>query len=287
MKTIEAGLSRTSENPTLLEDVQNRNDERQLPIDQVGVCDLRYPITVLDRNHEKQQTIARLTLSVSLPHHFKGTHMSRFIEVLDRHRGEVTMRTVPAILAELRKRLDAEKAQITVEFPYFLERAAPVSGAKSLMEYDCSFQAEINGGHEDFVLSVRVPVTSLCPCSKAISDYGAHNQRGYLTMEVRTEKKDGKEAGFVWIEELVAVAEQSASAPVYPLLKREDERHVTMQAYDNPVFVEDMVRNVAVKLKADPRVAWFRVHAVNHESIHNHGAFARIEWRRSSEDTQG
>jgi GTP cyclohydrolase I len=270
-----------------MEDVQNRNDERQVPIDQVGVCDLRYPITVLDRNHEKQQTIARLTLSVSLPHHFKGTHMSRFIEVLDRHRGEITMRTVPAILADLRKCLDAEKAQIAVEFPYFLEREAPVSGAKSLMEYDCSFQAEINGGHEDFVLSVRVPVTSLCPCSKAISDYGAHNQRGYLTMEVRTEKKVGKEPGFVWIEELVAVAEQSASAPVYPLLKREDERHVTMQAYDNPVFVEDMVRNVAVKLKADPRVVWFRVHAVNHESIHNHGAFARIEWRRSSKDAQG
>ena len=268
-----------------MEDVQNRNDERQVPIDQVGVCDLRYPISVLDRNHEKQHTIARLTLSVSLPHHFKGTHMSRFIEVLNHHRGEVTMRTGPAILTDLRKRLAAEKAQITVEFPYFLERVAPVSRAKSLMEYDCSFQAEIDGGQEDFVLSVRVPVTSLCPCSKAISDYGAHNQRGYLTMEVRTEKPEGHEPGFIWIEELVEVAESSASAPVYPLLKREDERHVTMQAYDNPVFVEDMVRNVALKLKADPRVAWFRVHAINHESIHNHGAFARIEWRRMNEAT--
>jgi GTP cyclohydrolase I len=265
-----------------MEDVQSRNDERQVPIDQVGVCDLRYPITVLDRNHEKQQTIGRLTLSVSLPHHFKGTHMSRFIEVLDRHRGEVTIRTVPAILADLRKRLDADAAQITVEFPYFLERAAPVSGAKSLMEYDCSFRAEANGGHEDFVLVVSVPVTSVCPCSKAISDYGAHNQRGYLTMEVRTVRKDKGEPGFVWIEELIEVAEESASAPVYPLLKREDERHVTMQAYDNPVFVEDMVRNVAVRLRADSRVAWFRVHAVNHESIHNHGAFARIEWRRTT-----
>jgi len=275
--------TRTSAKPTQLEDVQNRNDERQIPIDQVGVCDLRYPITVLDRNHEKQQTIARLSLSVGLPHHFKGTHMSRFIEVLDRHRGEVTMRTVPAILAELRTRLDAEQAQISVEFPYFLERAAPVSGAKSLMEYDCSFRAEMDGGDVDFVLGVKVPVTSLCPCSKAISDYGAHNQRGYLTMEVRTGHPPGSEPGFVWIEELIEVAEQSASAPVYPLLKREDERHVTMQAYDNPVFVEDMVRNVAVRLKGDPRVAWFRVHAVNHESIHNHGAFARIEWRRASE----
>jgi GTP cyclohydrolase I len=283
MTKTEALAARTNAKPTHLEDVQNRNDERQIPIDQVGVCDLRYPITVLDRNQEKQQTIARLSLSVGLPHHFKGTHMSRFIEVLDRHRGEVTMRTVPAILTELRSRLDAEKAQISVEFPYFLERAAPVSGAKSLMEYDCSFRAEMDGGDVDFVLGVKVPVTSLCPCSKAISDYGAHNQRGYLTMEVRTGHPTGSEPGFVWIEELIEIAEQSASAPVYPLLKREDERHVTMQAYDNPVFVEDMVRNVAVRLKADARIAWFRVHAVNHESIHNHGAFARIEWRRASE----
>jgi GTP cyclohydrolase I len=264
-----------------MEDVQSRPDERQVPIDQVGVCDLRYPITVLDKQKESQQTVGRLSMSVGLPHLFKGTHMSRFIEVLNRHRREVTVRTLPDMLHDLKKRLHAEKAQVVVEFPYFLQRFAPVSGARSLMEYECSFQAEINGGEEDFVLSVRVPVTSLCPCSKEISDYGAHNQRGYVTIEVRTVRPPGQELGFIWIEELVEVAERSASAPVYPLLKRADERHVTMQAYDNPVFVEDMVRNVAVQLRADPRVAWFRVHAVNHESIHNHGAFARIEWRRS------
>lgn len=263
-----------------MEDVQSRRDERRIPIDQVGVTDLRYPIVVLDRDRETQHTVARLTMSVNLPHHFKGTHMSRFIELLNRHRGEVTMRTLPEMLRDLKKRLHAEKAQVVVEFPYFLERSVPVSGARSLMEYECSFQAEINGGEEDFVLSVRVPVTSLCPCSKAISDYGAHNQRGYVTIEVRTVRSPDREPAFVWIEELVEAAEQSASAPVYPLLKRADERHVTMQAYDNPVFVEDMVRNVAVRLRSDPRVAWFRVHAVNHESIHNHGAFARIEWRR-------
>jgi GTP cyclohydrolase I len=263
-----------------MEDVQSRRDERRIPIDQVGVTDLRYPIVVLDRDQETQQTVARLTMSVNLPHHFKGTHMSRFIEVLNRHRGEVTVRTLPEMLRELKKRLHAEKAQVIVEFPYFLERAAPVSGARSLMEYECSFQAEINGGEEDFVLSVRVPVTSLCPCSKEISDYGAHNQRGHVTIEVRTVRSPDREPAFVWIEELVEAAELSASSPVYPLLKRADERHVTMQAYDNPVFVEDMVRNVAVRLRSDPRVAWFRVHAVNHESIHNHGAFARIEWRR-------
>jgi GTP cyclohydrolase I len=264
-----------------LADVQNSPDGRGMPIDQVGVCDLRYPITVLDRSQGTQQTVARLTMSVGLPHHFKGTHMSRFLEVLNRHRGEVTMRTLPDVLRDLRERLHAERAQLVVEFPYFLERVAPVSGARSLMEYECCFQAESEGDTADFVLSVRVPVTSLCPCSKEISEYGAHNQRGYLTIEVRAAQAGGSGQSFVWIEELVEVAERAASAPVYPLLKREDERHVTMQAYDNPVFVEDMVRNVAVQMRSDQRIAWFRVHAVNHESIHNHGAFARIEWRCS------
>jgi GTP cyclohydrolase I len=261
-------------------DVQNRPDTRGTPIDQVGVCDLRYPITVLDRLQQTQQTVARLTMSVSLPHHFKGTHMSRFLEVLNRHRGEVTMRTLPAVLRDLRDRLHAERAQVVVEFPYFLERAAPVSGARSLMEYECSFRAESDGDKEDFVLSVRVPVTSLCPCSKEISEYGAHNQRGYVAIEVRTVRDPGGGPTFIWIEELVEVAERSASAPVYPLLKRADERHVTMLAYDNPAFVEDIVRNLAVRLRDDPRVAWFRAHAVSHESIHNHNAFARVEWER-------
>jgi GTP cyclohydrolase I len=263
-----------------VEDVQNRHDERKVPIDQVGVCDLRYPIIVLDQRQQTQSTIARFTLSVDLPQHFKGTHMSRFLEVLNQHRGEITMRTLPALLRDLQDQLHAEKAHVDVEFPYFLERAAPVSGARSLMEYECAFRAEAVGDEHDFVLVVRIPVTSLCPCSKAISEYGAHNQRGYITIEVRTMREPCQDPSFVWIEELVELAEQSASAPVYSLLKREDERHVTMQAYDNPVFVEDMVRNVAVRLRADPRVEWFRVHAVNHESIHNHGAFARIEWRR-------
>lgn len=262
-----------------MEDVQNRTDERGIPLDQVGVTDLRYPIIVLDRKQERQQTIARLTMSVNLPHHFKGTHMSRFIEVLNKHRGEVTMRTLPSILRELKERLEAESARIEVAFPYFVERQAPSSGARALMDYECTFVGEVNGGDEDFVLGVQVPVTSLCPCSKAISDYGAHNQRGIITMEVRSARQHG-EAALIWIEELIDIAERSASAPVYPLLKRADERHVTMQAFDNPVFVEDMVRNVASELQADSRVTWFRVHAVNHESIHNHGAFAEVVWQR-------
>jgi len=263
-------------------DVQSSHDHRNIPIDQVGVSDLCYPITVLDREQGKQHTVARLTMSVNLPHHFKGTHMSRFIEVLNKHRGEVTMNTIPTILADLKEVLHAESARVEVVFPYFLERAAPVSGAKALMDYECTFVGEANGGNEDFVLGVRVPVTSLCPCSKEISEYGAHNQRGCVAIEVRGVRGEDGRSSLIWIEELVEVAEQCASAPVYPLLKRPDERHVTMQAYDNPQFVEDIVRDVAVRLQEDPRVAWFRVEAVNQESIHNHTAFARVERARGT-----
>jgi GTP cyclohydrolase I len=261
-----------------LEDVQNRHDDRRLALDQAGISDIRYPIVVLDRDCQKQSTIATIAMSVSLPDQFKGTHMSRFIEVLSKHRGEVTLRTLPAMLEDLKRRLQAKSARMEVAFPYFLERRAPVSGAAALMDYACAFICESNGTYEDFMLQVKVPVTSLCPCSKAVSDYGAHNQRGVITIDVRTTRKLDGAIEIIWIEELVELAERSASAPVYPLLKRADERFVTMQAYDNPVFVEDMVRAVAGHLRNDDRVAWFRVHAVNHESIHNHSAFARIEW---------
>jgi GTP cyclohydrolase I len=263
-----------------MEDVQGRRDEREVALDRVGVSGLRYPIVVLDRDHQKQHTVAVLKMSVNLPHEFKGTHMSRFIEVLNEHRGEITMRTVPAVLRDLRKKLDAESAHIHLVFPYFLERRAPVSGASALMDYECSFDAEVNGGMDKFVFGVRVPVTSLCPCSKAISDYGAHNQRGYVTIDVQTTRDSENNFALVWFEELIDIAERSASAPVYPLLKRADERHVTMQAFDNPVFVEDMVRNVALVLRNDSRIAWFRIDALNQESIHNHSAFASVEWDR-------
>lgn len=267
-------------------DVQSRADERGIALDRVGVTDLRYPIVILDRARERQSTTARVTMSVSLPHHFKGTHMSRFLEVLNEHRGEVTMRTLPKMLSELRARLDAESARVELHFTYFLERAAPASGARGLMDYECSFIGEASGTREDFVLGVKVPVTSCCPCSKEISDYGAHNQRGIISIDVRSARVgDAREPALIWIEELVEIAEKSASAPVYPLLKRNDERHVTMQAYENPVFVEDMVRNVAGTLQDDPRVAWFGVHAVNYESIHNHSAFASVEWERPIAET--
>jgi GTP cyclohydrolase I len=220
-----------------MKDVQNLPDDRRVPIDRVGVSNLRYPIVVLDRANRRQATVASLAMSVNLPHHFKGTHMSRFVEVLNTHRGELTMFTLPLVLRELRERLQAESARVEVRFPYFLERVAPVSGARALMGYECSFLGEAIGTTEDFLLGVRVPVTSLCPCSKAISDYGAHNQRGYVTIEVRAASGGGDRPQLIWIEELVEVAERSASAPVFALLKREDERFVTMQAYENPAFV--------------------------------------------------
>lgn len=264
-----------------MEDVQNHPDARNIALDQAGVSDLRYPIVVLDRDHHIQHTVANISMSVGLPEEFKGTHMSRFIEVLNEHRGELTMRTLPILLSDLRKRLHAKTARVEVLFPYFIERAAPVSGAKALMDYECSFVGESVNGTDDFVLGVKVPVTSLCPCSKTISDYGAHNQRGYITIQIRGAKQPD-DSTFVWIEELVDVAERASSSPVYPLLKRPDERYVTMHAYDHPVFVEDMVREVALSLQRDLRVAWFHVRAVNQESIHNHSAFAQIEWRRAT-----
>lgn len=262
---------------TTLPDIQKTPDQRGIEIDQVGVCDLSYPIVVLDRENQRQQAAATISMSVNLPHHFKGTHMSRFLQVLARHQGEMTMRTLPEILHELKQRLDAEAAHIEIEFTYFLQRTAPVSGLKAPMDYRCAFIGESSASGDDFVLRVAVPVSTLCPCSKMISDYGAHNQRGYVTISVRTKPAADGPWQMLWIEELIDVAEKSASAPIYPLLKRTDERFVTMQAYDNPVFVEDVVRNVAARLRDDERISWFEVRAVNHESIHNHSAFAVVK----------
>jgi GTP cyclohydrolase IB len=257
-------------------DVQKQQDQRGIPIEYVGVTGVRYPIVVLDRTKDQQQTIADIAISVELPHEFRGTHMSRFIEVLEHHRGVVTMHTIPAILAEVKARLEAERARIEISFPYFIERAAPVSGAKAFMDYQCSFTAEMDRSANDFILGIRVPVSTLCPCSKSISDYGAHNQRGYVDIKVRSIVGQDGMPELMWLEELVEIAESSASSPVLPLVKRVDERYLTMQAYDKPAFVEDIVRDVAAKLRNDVRVAWFSVRCENHESIHNHNVFAQV-----------
>ena len=267
-----------------LPDIQNTRDTRGVAIDQVGIRDLSYPIQVLDRDGKPISTVANIAMSVHLPHHFKGTHMSRFLEVLSRHEGEITMRTLPSILHELEEKLHAESARIEVSFPYFIEKAAPVSGARAKVACQVTFLGESKGRTKDFALRVETPVKTLCPCSKEISDYGAHNQRGHVTIEIRTKRtRDGW--AMVWIEDLVEIAEKSASAPIYALLKRSDERFVTMQAYDNPVFVEDLVRNVAVRLKRDKRITSFAIGTVNQESIHAHNAFARVIWKRPKSES--
>ncbi|MDR2391251.1 MAG: GTP cyclohydrolase FolE2 [Planctomycetota bacterium] len=263
-----------------MEDVQASADDRDLPIDLVGVSGLRYPVTVRDKAHNRQKTVAEISLSVSLPHHFKGTHMSRFIEVVHEHRDQVDMETLPLVIKTLRERLEAERARVEMRFPYFIEKRAPISGAISLMSYACLFMAQADGDGDDFLVGVRVPVSTLCPCSKAISDRGAHNQRGYIDIDVRSERGAGGLPRMIWIEELAAAGERAGSAPVFPLLKREDERELTMRAYDNPAFVEDVVRRVVTDLQKDGRVAWLKARAETMESIHDHNAFAMIVWKR-------
>lgn len=251
-------------------DVQNQLDDRNIPIDKVGVKNIRYPITVLDRANGTQQTVASINMYVNLPHQYKGTHMSRFIELLSEYSNNINLRNLPDILEEMKKRLDAHSAHIEVEFPYFLNKSAPVSGAQGLMEYSVWFRGSLNGQGMDLVVEVGVPVTTLCPCSKEISDAGAHNQRGMVRLAVRFKR-------FIWIEDLIRLVENSASAEVFSLLKREDEKQVTEHAYDNPMFVEDVVREVALKLQDDPNITWFAVDSENFESIHNHSAYAYIQ----------
>lgn len=254
-----------------LHDEQSEQDHRRIPINRVGVKGIRHPIRVRDKARDTQDTVATINMSVDLPHHFKGTHMSRFLEALNAHGREIHIRNIPGILEELRQRLHADCAHIEMEFPYFMEKAAPATGAQGLMDYAVRFEASSYQGRLEFLCRVVVPVTTLCPCSKAISERGAHNQRGYVTLSVRFGQRP------VWIEDLIAMVEASASSEVYSVLKRPDEKLVTERAYDNPVFVEDLVRNVAVRLNAHPDIAWYRIEAENIESIHNHSAFAVVE----------
>ncbi|GAB4181257.1 MAG: GTP cyclohydrolase FolE2 [Terrimicrobiaceae bacterium] len=254
-----------------LKDTQNEPDDRQLPIDRVGVKNLRYPIRVRDRAHGGQETVATVKLTVDLPHHFKGTHMSRFLEVLHAHGPMLHVDNIGDMLDALTSKLDSDCAHVEFTFPYFIEKSAPVTGARGMVDYEVCFEATIEGGRRDFVLSVVVPVTTLCPCSRAISDRGAHNQRGQVTLRVRFSKP-------VWIEDLVGLVEASASSELYSVLKRPDEKAVTERAYDNPVFVEDLVRNVSLKCRTHPDITWHSVEAENFESIHNHNAYALIEY---------
>ncbi len=263
-------MKKISSQPGSLHDTQASPDFRNLRIDKVGVKGLRYPIIVRDRAHATQNTVATIALAVDLPHHFKGTHMSRFVEVLQEYGGLIHVESIPAILRALQERLQADSAHLELDFPYFIEKKAPVTAAAGLVDYQTRFDAALHGKDLRFKLGVTVPVTTLCPCSKAISERGAHNQRGQVRLEVTFGKT-------VWIEDLVSLVESCASSEIYSLLKRPDEKHVTERAYDNPVFVEDLVRAVALKCDAHPDIRSYRIEAENFESIHNHSAYAMIE----------
>jgi len=252
-----------------MRDVQKEPPPRKIPIDKVGVEDVTYPIRVMDKENGFQNTVARIKMSVDLPHNFRGTHMSRFIEVLNKHLHNITLYNLENILEDIRKELDAETSHIEIEFPYFIRKKAPISGMESFMNYRCKFIASKDDKF-DFILEVNVPVHTLCPCSKEISERGAHNQRALVSVQVRMKK-------LVWIEEIVEMVEGSASAPLYALLKREDERYITEHAYDNPRFVEDVVREVAVNLDRDDRIIWYFINVKSFESIHNHNAFACLK----------
>lgn len=256
--------------PAKLHDKQSERDYRELRIDKVGVRDLRFPITVRDKQRSVQNTVARIGMFVDLPKEFKGTHMSRFIEVLNAHGTIIHVENIDDILFAMQEKFAAATSHLEIEFPYFMLKKAPVTGGESVMDYVARFDATACKRDIDFVLTVKARVTTLCPCSKAIAAYGAHNQRGEVTVQIRSRKA-------VWIEDLIAIIESSASSELYGLLKREDEKAVTERAYDNPVFVEDLVRNVVLKLNAHPDVTWYKVEAENYESIHNHNAYACIE----------
>ena len=274
---VEGGLKSMTERPVatdgvspIMQDKQSERDHRELRIDQVGVRGLRFPIQVLDKKRVSQNTIATIGMYVDLPKEFKGTHMSRFLEVLNAHGNVIHVDCLGDILHAMQARLKSETARLEMEFPYFMVKKAPVSGLEGMMDYTARFDATACGRDIDFVLTVVANVTTLCPCSKAISRHGAHNQRGTVKVALRSRRA-------VWIEDVIAMVEGSASSELYSLLKREDEKAVTERAYENPVFVEDLVRNVALRLNAHSEVTWYKVEAENQESIHNHNAYACIE----------
>jgi len=258
-----------------IEDVQGRADSRRIPINKVGIKDVFHPVRVEDRSSGEQHTIANFNMYVALPHNFKGTHMSRFVEVLHRNEREISVESFRDILVEMTEKLDAESGHIEMDFPYFVMKKAPASGVESLMDYKASLIGELHDGKPELWLKVVVAATSLCPCSKSISNYGAHNQRSHITIKARVE-------GHMWLEELIDIAESEASCEVYGILKRADEKYVTEHAYDNPKFVEDIVRDVAVRLNQEERVRAYVVEAENFESIHNHSAYALIEKDKES-----
>ncbi len=264
-------MTATSNKPTdnTMADVQSEPDSRRIAIDKVGVKEIKHPVKLSTMNGELQETVARMNMYVSLPADRKGTHMSRFLEALNDHQADLHPDRFIQLCHDIREKLDAEDAHVEMDFPYFIKKDAPVTGLPGFMDYQCSFHCEVNQTGHDLIMSVSAAATSLCPCSKEISAYGAHNQRCLITAQVRF-------SSLIWIEELVEHIESAASCPVYSVLKRPDEKLVTEQAFENPKFVEDIVRDLAVRLDSDDRLVWFHVKSENFESIHNHNAYAEI-----------
>ncbi len=254
-----------------MKDVQNITDNRGIGIQNVGVSDVHLPFLIKTKAGSFQSVLAKINLTVNLPKEYKGTHMSRFVEILSEwSQKPISSTEMQSILSDTLHKLDAEYAQLDIQFKYFIEKSAPVSGLKSMLDIDCMFSAKLCKGNPlEFILGVEVPFTSLCPCSKEISAYGAHNQRGL--MKVKVKYQSGK---FIWIEDLVTLLEAQGSCPVYPLLKREDEKYVTEYAYENAKFVEDVLRDIVLSLRKQEHLTWFEIQCENHESIHNHSAYA-------------
>ncbi|GBF23450.1 GTP cyclohydrolase I [Candidatus Gastranaerophilus sp. (ex Termes propinquus)] len=253
-----------------LTDTQNQSDNRKINIQKVGVKDVEIPLIIARKNAENQTVYARAKMSVSLPHHFKGTHMSRFIEVLnDYHQKNLVGVDIHEMLKCMCSRLDAKSAYLKFDFKYFIEKQAPATGLSALMSYDCFFEGTLNEEKYKFNLGAKVPLTTLCPCSKEISEHGAHNQRALVKVKVSY-----SESEHIWLEDLITLTESSGSAEVYSLLKREDEKFVTEQAFNNPKFVEDVLRDIVIKLENHSAVDSFEVEIEAFESIHNHSAWA-------------
>ena len=251
-------------------DIQSQRDDRNIPIDKVGIKNLRYPITVRDRRNGRQHTVASINMYVDLPGKYKGTHMSRFVELLHIIRPEISLDKFANILEQMKAHLDAASAHIEISFPYFIEKKAPVSESPGLLDYSCKLIGVSDStGRMDIVSEVIVPISSVCPCSKEISEVGAHNQRGEVRLRTRFKR-------FIWIEDMIELVEGCASCEVYSVLKRVDEKCVTERGYNNPKFVEDVVRDIAARLLEDRNITWFSVSAENFESIHNHSAYASI-----------
>jgi len=261
-----------------MDDIQNQRDHRKIEINKVGVKNIRYPISVLDKAKGIQHTVASVNMYVDLPHRFKGTHMSRFVEILNKYKGDIAIKNFSKILKEMKQKLKAKSAHLEVEFPYFIEKEAPVTKSRSLMEYICRFYGSSNS-RESFYVGVIVPISTVCPCSKEISEFGAHNQRSLVTVHLQLKR-------FIWIEDIIQVVEDCASCDLYSILKRPDEKFVTEKAYENPMFVEDVVREIAKRLKRNKNIRWFTVESENFESIHNHSAYAYVERSASPKNSR-